>query len=305
MSTDAVPPPAKPPGGHIRLTSHSAGSDAPALRWGAPTAAERGPLVGTTTKRAHRNVIGTHSGAYGVYRALAVAAGKLSREHRADLTNTAPTDIIGPHPQWADPETIVSLDPWGAMVADVFAREIADGVDIRPTIAVTKAQVILPEVHDAIGKARLIPDGRVLLGNGAAQVTKAAIEPVWYLPGVARRFGCSETDLRRALFEETGGMYPELVTRSDLDVFLPPISLLVGSTLVNLFYILKHGAQGGNYATLAAAQADGAVVIAYGKTFQAVINFAAALVILYVLYRAMLCFVVKPPRSGCRARCFR
>ncbi|QZT64843.1 GTP cyclohydrolase II [Mycolicibacterium austroafricanum] len=223
MSTDAVPPPAKPPGGHIRLTSHSAGSDAPALRWGAPTAAERGPLVGTTTKRAHRNVIGTHSGAYGVYRALAVAAGKLSREHRADLTNTAPTDIIGPHPQWADPETIVSLDPWGAMVADVFAREIADGLDIRPTIAVTKAQVILPEVHDAIGKARLIPDGRVLLANGAAQVTKAAIEPVWYLPGVARRFDCSETDLRRALFEETGGMYPELVTRSDLEVFLPPI----------------------------------------------------------------------------------
>ena len=54
-------------------------------------------------------------------------------------------------------------------------------------------------------------------------VTKAAIEPVWYLPGVAKRFGCSETDLRRVLFEETGGMYPELVTRSDLEVFLPPI----------------------------------------------------------------------------------
>ncbi|HEY5842565.1 MAG TPA: GTP cyclohydrolase II, partial [Mycobacterium sp.] len=56
-----------------------------------------------------------------------------------------------------------------------------------------------------------------------ALVTKAAIEPVWYLPGVAARFGCSETALRRALFEETGGMYPELVTRSDLEVFLPPI----------------------------------------------------------------------------------
>jgi GTP cyclohydrolase II len=40
---------------------------------------------------------------------------------------------------------------------------------------------------------------------------------------VARRFGCSESDLRRVLFEETGGMYPELVTRSDLEVFLPPI----------------------------------------------------------------------------------
>ncbi|OAN36725.1 GTP cyclohydrolase II [Mycolicibacterium iranicum] len=223
MSPDGAPPPGRSSGGHIRLTSHSGGTDAPGLRWGAPTPEERGPVVGTTTTRGHRNVVGTHSGAYGVYRALAVAAGKLSREHRADLTNTSPTDIIGPHPQWTDPKTIVSLDPWGAMVADVFARQIAAGVDIRPTIAVTKAQVILPEVHDAIAKARLIPDGRVLLATGAAQVTKAAIEPVWYLPGVAQRFGCSETDLRRVLFEETGGMYPELVTRSDLDVFLPPI----------------------------------------------------------------------------------
>ncbi len=121
------------------------------------------------------------------------------------------------------PATIVSLDPWGAMVAEVFAEQIAAGIDIRPTIAVTKAQVILPEVGDAIGKGRLHPDGRVLLPTGAAQVTKAAIEPVWYLPGVAGRFGCSENDLRRVLFEETGGMYPELVTRRDLEVFLPPI----------------------------------------------------------------------------------
>jgi GTP cyclohydrolase II len=29
--------------------------------------------------------------------------------------------------------------------------------------------------------------------------------------------------LRRTLFEQTGGMYPELVTRRDLQVFLPPI----------------------------------------------------------------------------------
>ncbi|KGI68483.1 GTP cyclohydrolase II [Mycolicibacterium rufum] len=210
------------PTGHVRLTSHSGGTDAPALHWGAPTPAARGPVVGTTA-RAHRNVIGAHSGAYGVYRALAVAAGKLSPDHRADLTDTAPTDRIGPHPQWGDPATIVSLDPWGAMVTEAFAAEIAAGMDIRPTIAVTKAQVILPEVGDALGRGRLVPDGRVLLATGAAQVTKAAVEPVWHLPGVAARFGCSENDLRRVLFEETGGMYPELVTRPDLEVFLPPI----------------------------------------------------------------------------------
>jgi GTP cyclohydrolase II len=209
--------------GHIRLTSHSGGFGALPIQWGAPTAVERGPVIGTTTSRAHRNVIGTHSGSYGVYRALAVAAGSLSREHKADLTNTAPTDVIGPYPQWSEPDTIVSLDPWGAMVADVFAAELAAGYDIRPTIAVTKAHVALPEIADAIQKERLCPDGRTLLPSGAALVTKAAIEPVWHLPGVAHRFGCSETDLRRALFEETGGMYPELVTRSDLEVFLPPI----------------------------------------------------------------------------------
>lgn len=218
------------PNRHIRLTSHpQSGSGGPApVRWGAPSAAERGPVVGTTTQRGQRNVIGTHAGSYGIYRALAVAAGALSREHRADLTNTAPTDAIGPYPQWFDPDRIVSIDPFGAVVAEVFADRIAAGIDIRPTIAVTKAHIDLPEIHDAIRAGRLRPDGRVLKANGSAVVTKAAIEPVWHLPGVARRFGCSESDLRRTLFEETGGMYPELVTRGDLEVFLPPIG---GQTL--------------------------------------------------------------------------
>jgi GTP cyclohydrolase II len=208
---------------HIRLTSHSGGQGALPIHWGAATPAERGPVVGTTTSRGHRNVIGTHSGSYSVYRALAVAAGALSREHKADLTNTAPTDTIGPYPQWTDSAKIVSLDPWGATIADVFSSELAAGYDIRPTIAVTKAHVILPEVIEALQSGRLKADGKFLTAGGAACVTKAAIEPVWYLPGVAKRFGCTEADLRRVLFEETGGMYPELVTRSDLEVFLPPI----------------------------------------------------------------------------------
>jgi hypothetical protein len=52
---------------------------------------------------------------------------------------------------------------------------------------------------------------------------KAAIDPVWHLPGVAERLGVDESLLRRALFEDTGGMYAELLTRPDLKVFLPPI----------------------------------------------------------------------------------
>jgi len=215
---------------HIRLTSHpgQGSTGAPAIVWGAPTAMARGPIIGTTVNRSQRNVIGSHSGSYGVYRALAVAAGNLERGHRADLTNTSPTDLIGPYPQWGDPEKMVAIDPWGAAVAEVFADYIAEGYDVRPTIAVTKAHIHLPEVRQAIAFLRLQPDGRVLLEDGSAVVTKVAIEPVWYLPGVAKRFKVSEAALRRALFEETGGMYPELVTRSDLEVFLPPIG---GQTL--------------------------------------------------------------------------
>lgn len=210
---------------HIRLTSHPPASDAELLtiHWGAADPIERGPVVGSTSNRLQRNVIGSHSGSYGIYRALAVAAHALQRDHRADLTNTMPTDTIGPYPQWFGTEKIVSLDPFGAIVADVYREQIEQGFDLRPTIAVTKAHIDLPEVRQAIAAGRLKADGKVLLAGGSAVVTKVALEPVWWLPGVAKRFGVSETDLRRALFEETGGMYPELVTRSDLEVFLPPI----------------------------------------------------------------------------------
>jgi GTP cyclohydrolase II len=217
-------------GRHIRLTSHpqQGPSGAPPIHWGAEEPLMRGPVVGTTTHRSQRNVIGTHSGSYGVYRALAVAAGNLTRGHRADLTDTSPTDLIGPYPQWGDPERIVSIDPWGASVQHVYAGYLAQGYDIRPTIAVTKARIHLPEVKQAIAFQRLAIDGKVLLEDASAAVTKIAIEPVWWLPGVARRFKVGEADLRRALFEETGGMYPELVTRGDIEVFLPPIG---GQTL--------------------------------------------------------------------------
>jgi GTP cyclohydrolase II len=215
---------------HIRLTSHpgQGATGAPSIQWGAADPLVRGPIVGTTTSRSQRNVVGTHSGSYGVYRALAVAAGNLTRGHRADLTNTAPTDPIGPYPQWGEPDRIVSIDPWGATVQQVYADFIAGGYDIRPTIAVTKAHIHLPEIKHALAFQRLQVDGKVLLDDASAVVTKVAVEPVWWLPGVAKRFNVSEADLRRALFEETGGMYPELVTRSDLEVFLPPIG---GQTL--------------------------------------------------------------------------
>ncbi|BCM86185.1 GTP cyclohydrolase II [Methylobacterium indicum] len=209
---------------HIRLTSHpEPGAARWPIRWGAADPRERGPIIGTVTNPADRNVIGANGGAYSLYRALAIAGRALNPLARPDLTNTHPVVGIGPHPQWADPEKIVSLDPWGHMPGEVFREAIGTGTDIRPTIAVTKARLNLPEILAAMGAHRLAADGTVLHASGDISVTKIAVDPVWYLPGVAARFGTGETALRRTLFEQTGGMFPELVTRPDLQVFLPPI----------------------------------------------------------------------------------
>ena len=116
--------------GHIRLLTHPGnnGEKPLPIRWGAATPEARGPLIATLTGTGDRNVIGAHSGSYAIYRALAVAFGALDPSHQPDLTNTRPTKQIGPHPSWADPDRIVSLDPYGHLVGEVFARELAAGL---------------------------------------------------------------------------------------------------------------------------------------------------------------------------------
>src|ERR1700730_7914817 len=116
---------------HIRLTSHP--DPGPTLRfpikWGAPTARERGPIIGTVSRAGDRNVIGSHGGSYALYRALAVSARALDPIRRPDLPNTHPAATVGPFPQWTQPHCIASLDPWGHLVAANFAPEIAEGTD--------------------------------------------------------------------------------------------------------------------------------------------------------------------------------
>src|SRR5215470_2262730 len=206
-------------------------TERPQLVWGAATAAERGPVIATLRNPNHRNAVGSHAGGYSVYRALAIAARTLAHDHVADLTDTAPVERVGPHPQWCDAKKIVSLDPWGHLVGEVFRDHLARGYDVRPTIAVTRAHIDMPEIRAAIAARRVRADGDIVSAHGSVRVMKAAIDPVWYLPGIAERFGLDETDLRRGLHEQTGGMYPELVTRPDLKVFLPPI----GGTTIYCF----------------------------------------------------------------------
>jgi GTP cyclohydrolase II len=203
----------------------------PIIAWGAATAQARGPVVAGLAAGEQRNAIGVHAGAFSVYQALAVATGDLAPGHRPDLAGTCPPAGFGPFPQWAEPGRIVTLDPWGHRVAQAFAAERAAGMDIRPSIAITGGHLSMPEINAALATGRLHADGKVLSRGGEITVTKIAIEPVWWLPGVADRLGLSEVKLRQTLFEVTDGMYPALVDRPDRKVFLPPI----GGTSVYLF----------------------------------------------------------------------
>lgn len=70
----------------------------------------------------------------------------------------------------------------------------------RPTIAITKAHMMLAEMEMSVKAGRMTVDGHIVVNDhGELAVGKAAIEPVWYLPGVAQRFNIEEGTLRRAL----------------------------------------------------------------------------------------------------------
>ncbi|KAK3716853.1 putative GTP cyclohydrolase [Vermiconidia calcicola] len=226
----ASPPPRKASTtSKIILTSYpgQAGIDPLPMEWGASDPEKRGPVVvsrgGTSIRR--RNAIGAHGGSYSIYYALAVASDQVPTDHRPDFTNTEPAANIGPFKTWSDPKKIVAMDPYGHLAPWLFKDIIkSEDIDIRPTIAVTRAHMKIPELEDSVRKGRLVPDGKICISeSGELNVTKFAVEPVWYLPGVAERFGISEATLRRSLFENTGGSYPELITRNDIKLFMPPI----------------------------------------------------------------------------------
>ncbi|KXJ93343.1 GTP cyclohydrolase II [Microdochium bolleyi] len=215
-------------GDRIILTTYPGQSvvDPVPLKWGEATAEERGPILvarsSETLKR--RNAIGAHGGSYSVYNALAIAAGDLPTDFRPSFLNTQPTFDFPYQPAWGDPTKIVAMDPFGNDPVRYFKKHLDAGLDVRPTIAITRATMRLAEISEAVREGRLPVDGHVVASAGGdVRVTKAAVEPVWYLPGVAERFGIEEGTLRRNLFEQCGGSYPELITRPDIKVFLPPI----------------------------------------------------------------------------------
>jgi large conductance mechanosensitive channel len=72
------------------------------------------------------------------------------------------------------------------------------------------------------------------------------------------------------------------------DVIMPPIGLALGNVdFGNLFVVLKEGLTPGPYASLAAAQAAGAVTLNYGTFINTIVN-------LLIIAAVVFFFIVRP-----------
>jgi large conductance mechanosensitive channel len=86
-----------------------------------------------------------------------------------------------------------------------------------------------------------------------------------------------------------GAAFGAIVTSLVNDVIMPPIGMLLGNAdFANLFILLKEGAEvAGPYASLADAQAAGAVTLNYGLFINAVISFLIVAFVVFLLIRGM------------------
>ena len=222
---------------HIRLTSHPApGSTSRASRshWGAADGA-RARARSSARCRGRRTATSSA--------AMAAPTRSIARSRcppARSIRSGAPTSPTPSRPRpsarssnGAIPPRSSSLDPWGHHGRRRnSASEIAEGIDIRPSIAVTRARLDLPEIA-----ARRSPPGgspttaTVVQPTAACRWSRSPSIRSGICPASPSASATTETSLRRTLFEQTAGMFPELVTRPDLQVFLPPI----GGTTVYLF----------------------------------------------------------------------
>jgi large conductance mechanosensitive channel len=85
-----------------------------------------------------------------------------------------------------------------------------------------------------------------------------------------------------------GGAFGTIVSSLVNDVIMPPIGLLLGGVdFTDLFIQLKAGTPGAPYATLADAQAAGAVTINYGLFINAVISFLIVAWVVFMVVKAI------------------
>jgi large conductance mechanosensitive channel len=85
-----------------------------------------------------------------------------------------------------------------------------------------------------------------------------------------------------------GASFGTIVSALVDQVIMPPIGLLLGGVdFANFFLLLKAGTPGAPYASLADAQAAGAVTVNYGVFLNAVFSFLIVAVVVFFLIKMM------------------
>jgi large conductance mechanosensitive channel len=85
-----------------------------------------------------------------------------------------------------------------------------------------------------------------------------------------------------------GAAFGVIITSLVNDIIMPPIGMLLGGVdFNNLYILLQEGSPGAPYASLADAQAAGAVTINYGVFINALISFLIIALAVFFLIRAM------------------
>lgn len=85
-----------------------------------------------------------------------------------------------------------------------------------------------------------------------------------------------------------GAAFSTIVKSLVEDIIMPPVGLLLGGVdFANLFILLKAGSPAGPYASLAEAQAAGAVTVNYGVFINAIISFLIVAFVLFLLIRSI------------------
>jgi len=87
-----------------------------------------------------------------------------------------------------------------------------------------------------------------------------------------------------------GAAFGTIVKSLVSDIIMPPIGLLLGNVdFANLFTVLKEGAKAaGPYASLADAQAAGAVTINYGVFINTIISFIIVAFAIFLIIRKIM-----------------
>lgn len=101
-----------------------------------------------------------------------------------------------------------------------------------------------------------------------------------------------------------GAAFGKIVNSLVSDVIMPPIGLLLGNVdFSNLFIVLKEGATAGPYASLAAAQAAGAVTLNAGLFINTVVSFLIVAFCVFILIKGINRLKREPPKAPTTKAC--